>query len=383
MPVGSSTATRVAPALVQQIELGISIDDFATHRESLKRNFSEQYGLDAWLITLEAWLITLEASAGSVVMTVTIATESSKARANWTTIEQRVAAVDGAMLATSISAVVGANVSVAVTNTTRGTIRYEAELNCPRGKWCTAGLIVACTRGTYNPLEDQEFATACIPCPPNSNTLGMSSTTRGDCICNSKYFDANMTADVVQCTSCPVGTDCTLEGSTLNAMPLRKGFYRLDATSLDVHMCPDARKNCSATNCSAFSTSGCQGGTGDPCANNLTGVFCQLCNRSDLDAPVYYKSSTANAVARCVACGDTIVSTILVGVAIIVAAALAALLGYMMWQRASPETIDQLEHINNTCSRKQAQDPVCLLPDCNGGAARVRGLAAPGCTPHR
>jgi hypothetical protein len=158
-----------------------------------------------------------------------------------------------------------------------------------------------------------------------------------------------------------VGTDCG-QGSALATMPLRKGYYRLDATSVDVHMCPDARENCSATfgRTECKSTSGCQGGTGSSCANNLTGVFCQLCNRSDLDAPVYYKSSTANAVARCVACGDTIVSTILVGVAIIVAAALAAFLGYMMWQRASPETIDQLEHINNTCSRKQAQDPVCL-----------------------
>jgi hypothetical protein len=37
MPVGSSTVTREAEAILQQIELDVSIDDFATHRDRLTR----------------------------------------------------------------------------------------------------------------------------------------------------------------------------------------------------------------------------------------------------------------------------------------------------------------------------------------------------------
>ena len=43
-----------------------------------------------------------------------------------------------------------------------------------------------------------------------------------------------MNAAIVQCLPCPVGTDCAAQGSTLEALPLRKGYYRLDTTSVDV-----------------------------------------------------------------------------------------------------------------------------------------------------
>ena len=44
----------------------------------------------------------------------------------------------------------------------RATASIEVPFSCPKGKWCTAGLVVDCPLGTYNPLEDQDFATACI-----------------------------------------------------------------------------------------------------------------------------------------------------------------------------------------------------------------------------
>jgi hypothetical protein len=143
-----------------------------------------------------------------------------------------------------------------------------------------------------------------------------------------------------------VGTDCG-QGSTLEALPLRKGYYRLDAASIDVRVCPDAQTNCSTTfgTSECESASGCQGGVGDPCANNLTGVFCLLCNRSDLNTPVYYRPSTGNGVARCVECGDTLADTALVALSILAAVVFVLLLLHRLSHKLSSETVTFLKEI--------------------------------------
>ena len=106
-----------------------------------------------------------------------------------------------------------------------------------------------------NPLEDQDFATACVLCPLNSVTLQEASTKREDCVCSAPHYDANaslavdtalianmikaerepvtMIAAVVDCLLCPIGTSCDL-GSTLEGLPLTKGYYRLERTTVDV-----------------------------------------------------------------------------------------------------------------------------------------------------
>jgi hypothetical protein len=60
------------------------------------------------------------------------------------------------------------------------------------------------------------------------------------------------------------------------------------------------------------------------------GVFCLLCNRSDVDAPVYYQRSTSDEVARCVDCGDTLAHTALVIIGILSAMILVLLLWRLM-----------------------------------------------------
>jgi hypothetical protein len=37
----------------------------------------------------------------------------------------------------------------------------------------------------------QDYATACLPCPPNSTTNGVGSTRREDCVCNPGFYDAS------------------------------------------------------------------------------------------------------------------------------------------------------------------------------------------------
>ena len=70
-------------------------------------------------------------------------------------------------------------------------VTVTVAFSCPRGKWCTAGLVVHCPRGTYNPLDNQQYATSCVRCPSNSYTVHEGSASRADCVCDAGYYDAN------------------------------------------------------------------------------------------------------------------------------------------------------------------------------------------------
>ena len=52
--------------------------------------------------------------------------------------------------------------------------------------------------------------------------------------------------------SCGVGT-------TLASLPVKRGYFRLNALSLDVRRCPDAATNCDDAPECPESTSGCRG----------------------------------------------------------------------------------------------------------------------------
>ena len=157
MPVGQSTQQEDAPAVTKAMTVGISIDDFAAQREALIQRLARQYNVDPSLITLEA-------RAGSVQLIITISTTdgSGNTVVDLATLEQAVAAVDDAALATTIGSVTGTTVTVTSQPAVTSTVTLTVPFVCPAGKWCTAGLMVDCPVGTYNPLEDQDFATACI-----------------------------------------------------------------------------------------------------------------------------------------------------------------------------------------------------------------------------
>ena len=340
MPVGESTNLEERPAVVKSMTLSLSIDDFAAQRDALKLKFAMQYDVNASLITLEA-------SAGSVELTITIATSDGAGNSiDLAQLEQSIAAVDDTALATAIGTVMNTTVAVSSQPAQTGTVQIRVPFSCPKGKWCTAGLVVDCPLGTYNPLENQDFATACILCPENSYTAGTSSSSRADCVCASGFYDTNASqaidqdlinnlldagkdvshdgpyyyvmtqmADVIECVTCPVGTDCEAIGATLEALPLIPGYFRLDNTTNDVRECPDARKNCSTSfgTSECTSASGCQGGaSGNGCAPGLTGTYCELCDRSG-DSLVFYSKASSDGIATCEECGDTLSSMLLTG----------------------------------------------------------------------
>lgn len=179
------------------------------------------------------------------------------------------------------------------------------ESGCSPGFWCTAGADIPCLHGTYNPLVDMTNATACQKCPAHATTREMNSTSLSDCVCALGYYDVfSGLAPQSRCRRCPPGVDCTEIGVTLLGLPLRPGYYRLTANSLDVRQCPDAAVCDMDTNSTGgcLRNSGCIGGpaVNSSCGERLRGPFCRLCNESNH----FYSEASARNAAQCTPCSE-------------------------------------------------------------------------------
>lgn len=265
-----------------------------------------------------------------------------------------VATIDDMSLGAALSHAIGSSVTIATVGPpTRVSKEVTVAFECPKGKWCTAGLVVDCDVGTYNNKTGQTDARACKLCPPDARTLNTSSVSIDDCFWRRAF--TTQLPDLVsavsrgarlstsprprstrpasakarscvcshptsrRCRCSPVGTDCD-GGATIERLPIRKGFYRLNDETVDVRKCPDADTNCSTTfeQPGCLSTSACIGGTDAEllCAPSLAGPFCRMCDRSLITEEVYYVAATSEAVAHCKACSGTL------GVTLVLAAGL-------------------------------------------------------------
>ena len=146
--------------------------------------------------------------------------------------------------------------------------------SCPAGFWCGSGRRIACGRGTFNSATGADDQSYCTRCPPNSNTAAEGQTSQAGCICDAGYYGQLGVHGQISCTTCPVGSDCSQPGTTLETMPLLAGYYRASNSSDDLRRCPDFGNS-----------SGCTGGVltaGEgPCKQWLQGPYCKLCNVSD------------------------------------------------------------------------------------------------------
>jgi hypothetical protein len=379
MPVGQSTATQQVETVTKDMTLDITVDDFAQQRQDLIRQLAAQYGVDPSLITLELM-------PGSVQIRVTIATTTgANATANITALQQTVAAVNDAALAAVISATMNTTVVVTSQPPMRGTISIEVTFSCPRGKWCTAGQVVDCPLGSYNELEDQDFATACLLCPPDSSTLQVrphtqryadshsdtranrvlphalsmrlvpqaASTQLGDCLCNVGFYDANDRRDGVNCSRCVAGTVCATAGTSLSSLNIQRGYWRASPASTDVRRCPDAGENCVSAGCDD-SSSGCHGGveSSSYCAPTLEGPLCRLCkNATD---GVYYSPADGSREAACKPCGSLVGTATSLGVAYVAGAAFALLVLLLLVRKCLKYVLRKLDGLNSHAARYRA-----------------------------
>lgn len=228
---GSSATLTEVEVVQQQLTLDISINEY--NETAVKLELAALYGVPAALIDLAA-------TAGSLQLSVTIRTlpSSSDPGASVPTettpalsldaIMAKIAAVGTDDVAQSISRAIGTNVSVAVASPSRATVSQEIAFVVGPGKWTTAGKVLDCPVGTYNPLYGQTFATACLPCPDHSTTRNHSSSSITQCLCETG-FEASFLADGnmiclcaagfeiingMRCEPCPMSTFKPSKGNT-------------------------------------------------------------------------------------------------------------------------------------------------------------------------
>lgn len=273
---------------------------------------------------------------------------------------QTVSAVDDAALGASFSEVLSTTVAVVAEAPQVSSRILQVPLTCSKGKWCTAGVVVNCSLGSYNPLANGVDGRACHLCPLNSQTTAEASTQKADCLCMKGFYDASdgqaidavvlqatnvsMMAAEVDCQPCREGYNtCAQMGTTSLNLIISTGYYRHSVnwtTAPDVRRCSDARVNCNVSGCPE-STSGCRRGaagraTSSPCEETLTGPFCELCAERSDGARIFYVAASygANAkIAHCSLCGDgaDVIETFVYWLLIVVSVGTTALALFAVW----------------------------------------------------
>jgi hypothetical protein len=184
VPVGGSTEE------VEVVQKTATLDmDISEYNETtVILQLAAQYGIDPALISLEA-------SGGSIVITITIASSAvsssgAAVSSNITALLDAVAAVDDTALGTAIGVTVS---STAATQTTQ-----VVSSVCPAGHWCTAGLVVPCEAGFYNPSTGADSATDCLQCPEHATTAHAGSTSLAACACREGFTSSISSSGAVQ-----------------------------------------------------------------------------------------------------------------------------------------------------------------------------------------
>jgi membrane protease YdiL (CAAX protease family) len=205
---------------------------------------------------------------------------------------------------------------------------------CRPGYWCTAGLEIECLKDYYNAHSHASNATACVPCPEHTETVGPNSTSATACICVDGYYLDNGGGDEDEsdasssCALCPLGAQCDARGLSLHTLPLAPGYYRRSNDTSDVRACPDSVYG---------SMSGCEGGaSADPCRDGLSGLYCREC----LADGHFYVAATTSAQADCEPCSATSGATAAAVAALLTCALLALLLPkYLQRRQVAPRTM--------------------------------------------
>lgn len=154
-------------------------------------------------------------------------------------------------------------------------------LGCEAGFYCGLGESVQqpCPTGTFSSELRAADSNACRDCPDNADTIGPNATHKDQCKCNVNYYKSDSANGTGwSCESCFAGVDCSMQGSALQSLKLRAGYWRTSTNATDVRRCNDANVGCTDRFCT-YSQSGCMGGSDSArdCRASLDGVFCQLC----------------------------------------------------------------------------------------------------------
>ena len=228
VPVGDSTTTKEVETVKKEMTLDLSCADFDLQK--VKQSLATQYNVDISLISLENPCVRRRRQralqSSGLRLTITIATEGTASDGTPVTaavgnLLAAVQAVDDTSLGGALGASLGVTVSVASTPPIQAQVTKNVKFVCPKGKWCTAGLIVDCTEGTYNPLTGQDLGTACLKCPEFS-TSPKASTSINDCVCQAGFIQTILPDGSAKC-ECDAGKEIM---NGVRCDPCQPGTYK-------------------------------------------------------------------------------------------------------------------------------------------------------------
>ena len=150
---------------------------------------------------------------------------------------------------------------------------------CDAGMRDTGFECVQCEKGTYNTVAGMGV---CYECPATTTT---NADRTGCSVCVAGYY---MRDDV--CVSCPSAlTDCSTEGSTLESMRLRPGYWRADSGSIIIDACQFGKAACPGD------LVPCPNRTDSwlLCACGYTGPLCAVCAKG------YYTAAAGDVCEDC------------------------------------------------------------------------------------
>jgi hypothetical protein len=154
------------------------------------------------------------------------------------------------------------------------------------------GAFYASLEHTINSTDDRNFKSAFLrsvsvalqddsTCVENArqydDALYLEGTTIRKCGCMKGFYveavDPLFCHSAMKCAHCPEGMNCTFQ-QQLTEATLLAGYYRTNASSLDVGKCPNP-----STQCVGHATSG-----DELCADGYSGVFCMVCKVDGADS---------------------------------------------------------------------------------------------------
>ena len=208
IPVGDSTTTTEVETVQKQMTLDVSCATFDYAK--VKQSLATEYNVDVALISFPNPCSARRRMRALATLTFTISIATEGTAADGTPVSAPVAnllsAVQGvsdAELAGSLGTALGTAVTVTTTAPSQATVKKTVKFTCPKGKWCTAGLIVDCTEGTYNPVTGADLGTACLKCPEFS-TSPKASTSLSDCVCEPGFIQTTLADGTARC-KCDAG----------------------------------------------------------------------------------------------------------------------------------------------------------------------------------
>ena len=191
------------------------------NRTLLRLEMAAEYGIPLASITLSTTpgsrrhlMSSLRRRLDSILFYVTVwphlASTDSANISTWFTN----ASLDALAARLSITAIALASTPVVTTSqiTTARTVTLESQRICPRGHWCTAGLLVECARGYFNPHTGNDSQVACLRCPEHSSTNQTASISIDQCVCDGG-FEEETRPDGKACV-CSPGYGLLVQGAS-------------------------------------------------------------------------------------------------------------------------------------------------------------------------